>query len=169
MVDEEVAAEVRRFKQALRAMARARGGGVLFVETAAGLSGGGGASAAAAGGGGRFEWARLEAVPVPRTVEQDAPLYFKVGRSGWRGGGAWAGMQQRDESEGDGASRARRRISRPCDDQLPAGTTAATMAMAIRRRSPARHDDGVRSLTRARMPPRRRSRTRTRSGRRTPS
>ena len=156
MVDEEVAAEVRRFKQALRAMARARGGGVLFVETAA-------------GGGGRFEWARLEAVPVPRTVEQDAPLYFKVGRSGWRGGGARAGMHQRDESEGDGASRARRRISRPCDDQLPAGTTAATMAMAIRRRSPARHDDGLRSLARARMPPRRRSRTRTRSGRRTPS
>ena len=45
MADEEVAAEVGRFKLAVRAMCAARGGGVLFLETAASLSGAGGASA----------------------------------------------------------------------------------------------------------------------------
>ncbi|KAG5187164.1 CwfJ C-terminus 1-domain-containing protein-like protein [Tribonema minus] len=61
--EEDVWAEIDTFKAAMRAMAKARGNGILFMETALGFS--------------KRPHASIDAVPVPLEVEQDAPLYFK--------------------------------------------------------------------------------------------
>mmetsp|Transcript_19789 Transcript_19789/g.42552 ORF Transcript_19789/g.42552 Transcript_19789/m.42552 type:complete len:524 (-) Transcript_19789:59-1630(-) len=68
-VDEEVWYEVQRFQHCLRQMFHKEGRGVLFLETVTRTSRG--------GGGGAALQAKMEIVPVPMSVERDAPLYFK--------------------------------------------------------------------------------------------
>jgi len=67
-LDEEVWYEVKRFQSSIRQMFREEGRGVIFLETVTRTS---------RGGGGTALQAKLEVVPVPRSVERDAPLYFK--------------------------------------------------------------------------------------------
>ncbi|KAL9181872.1 hypothetical protein ACHAXT_012215 [Thalassiosira profunda] len=67
-LDEEVWYEVRRFQSSLRRMFQSEGRGVLFIETVTRTS---------RGGGGTALQAKMEVIPVPRSVERDAPLYFK--------------------------------------------------------------------------------------------
>jgi hypothetical protein len=70
--DEDVYAELNRFKQALHAHFAARGEDVIFLETCVGLARGAGAGA---GAGGRHT--RVEVVPMPRELAADAPLFFR--------------------------------------------------------------------------------------------
>jgi len=67
-LDEEVWYEVRRFQSCLRQMFRREGRGVIFQETVTRTS---------SGGGGTALQAKMEVIPVPLSVERDAPLYFK--------------------------------------------------------------------------------------------
>ena len=66
-IDEEVWYEVVRFQNSLRQMYKQNGMGVLFLETVTRTS---------RGGGGALQ-AKMEIIPVPLSVERDAPLYFK--------------------------------------------------------------------------------------------
>lgn len=63
MVDEEVYAEVDKFKRGLRRMFAAEGRGVLFIETVMGL--------------GRLPHTHVRCVPMDEELEADAPMYFK--------------------------------------------------------------------------------------------
>jgi len=66
---------MEKFKAAIRRMLRAaRQSGVLFVEAATSTRG--------------TPWAQVEAVPVPKEAEADAPLYFKQALEGE--GSEWA-------------------------------------------------------------------------------
>ncbi|KAL7552904.1 hypothetical protein ACHAWF_016156 [Thalassiosira exigua] len=67
-LDEEVWREVARFQSSLRRMFRKEGRGVLFLETVTRTS---------RGGGGAALQAKMDVVPVPRSVERDTPLFFK--------------------------------------------------------------------------------------------
>ena len=67
-LDEEVWAEVRRFQSSLRLMFQREGRGVIFQETV---------TRTTSSGGGMALQAKMEVIPVPLIVEQDAPLYFK--------------------------------------------------------------------------------------------
>ena len=62
--EEEVWDEVVRFQSSLRVLYRQQGRDVLFCETVLPQSG--------------FWQTKLEAIPVPSNVAQDAPLYFKT-------------------------------------------------------------------------------------------
>jgi len=62
--EDEVWDEVVRFQTSLRALYRQQGKDVLFCETVLPQSG--------------FWQTKLEVIPVPRNVAQDAPLYFKT-------------------------------------------------------------------------------------------
>ena len=70
-LDEEVWVEIRRFQSCLRQMFAKEGRGVIFIETVMRASKGG------SGGGGMALQAKMECIPVPTSVERDAPLYFK--------------------------------------------------------------------------------------------
>jgi hypothetical protein len=61
---EEVWEQVQLLKHALRRLFGKTGQGCLFLETSGRA-------------GSRDAWARVECVPVPLDVEEDAPLYFK--------------------------------------------------------------------------------------------
>ena len=67
-LDEEVWYEVKRFQSSLRQMFHKEGRGVIFLETVTRTSRGGGSGGLQA---------KMEVVPVPRSVERDAALYFK--------------------------------------------------------------------------------------------
>ena len=70
-LDEEVYAEIREFRDAVRSMYAKSSQGVLFLETALVRR--------------RGEWAQIDCVPVPRSVESDAPMYFKTALDEARG------------------------------------------------------------------------------------
>jgi len=72
-LDEDSWYEVKRFQSSLRQMFAKDGRGVIFIETVTRTSKGGG------GGGGMALQAKMEVIPVPKSVERDAPLYFKSG------------------------------------------------------------------------------------------
>ena len=63
-LSEDVFEQVQLFKHALRRLYGRKGLGCLFLETSGRP-------------GSRNAWARVECVPVPLEVEEDAPLYFK--------------------------------------------------------------------------------------------
>lgn len=65
-LDEDVALEVEKTKAALRKMWASKGKSVVFLETV--LS-----------SGSRRQHCTIEAIPLPRSVALDAPLYFKQG------------------------------------------------------------------------------------------
>ena len=67
-LDEDAWAEVRRFQDSLRKMFKSEGRGVLFLETVTRASRSGGQSG---------YQCKMDVVPVPRSVERDAELYFK--------------------------------------------------------------------------------------------
>ena len=69
-LDEDSWYEVKRFQSSLRQMFAKDGRGVIFIETVTRTS---------KGGGGMALQAKMEVVPVPKSVERDAPLYFKSG------------------------------------------------------------------------------------------
>lgn len=73
-LDEEVWQEVYRFQKSLRKMFKREGREVLFLETVTRTSRGGGVGG---GGDGLALQAKMIAIPVPRRVERDAPLFFK--------------------------------------------------------------------------------------------
>jgi hypothetical protein len=63
-LSEDVFEQVQLFKHALRRLYGRKGLGCLFLETSGRP-------------GSRNAWARVDCVPVPLEVEEDAPLYFK--------------------------------------------------------------------------------------------
>ena len=67
-LDEDAWTEVRRFQDSLRGMFKDAGRGVLFLETVT--------RASRSGGAGGYQ-CKMDVVPVPRSVERDAELYFK--------------------------------------------------------------------------------------------
>ena len=66
-LDEDTWMEVQRFQSSLKQMFNKDGRGVIFLETVTRTS----------GNKGMGYQARMEVVPVPKSVERDAPLYFK--------------------------------------------------------------------------------------------
>jgi len=73
-LDEDSWYEVKRFQSSLQQMFAKDGRGVIFIETVTRTSKG--------GGSGMALQAKMEVIPVPKSVERDAPLYFKSGLAG---------------------------------------------------------------------------------------
>ena len=71
-LDEDSWYEVKRFQNSLKQMFDKDGRGVIFIETVSRTSSKG-------GGSGMALQAKMEVIPVPKSVERDAPLYFKSG------------------------------------------------------------------------------------------
>ena len=71
-LDEDAWYEVKRFQSALRRMFLKEGRGVIFLETLLRTT-----RSASGGGGGMALQAKMDVIPVPLSVERDAPLYFR--------------------------------------------------------------------------------------------
>ena len=103
-LDEEVWNEVRRFQSSLRRMFEKEGRGVIFLEavTRTSKSASGGSS-----GGGAALQAKMEAIPVPMSMERNAQLYFneRIGRGGTGVGNARAQADNSGRSEEDAQER----------------------------------------------------------------
>ncbi|KAL3770031.1 hypothetical protein ACHAWU_005858 [Discostella pseudostelligera] len=76
-LDEEVWYEVKRFQGALRQMFLKEGRGVIFLETVMKTSRSASGGAGSGVGGGTALQAKMDVIPVPLSVERDAPLYFR--------------------------------------------------------------------------------------------
>jgi hypothetical protein len=76
-LDEEVWYEVKRFQRALRQMFLKEGRGVIFLETVMRTTRSASGGAGSGVGGGTALQAMMDVIPVPLSVERDAPLYFR--------------------------------------------------------------------------------------------